>query len=212
MGRGWRPLGSPNVCSGLASPVKHLQAQLAAAELGQRDLAKKVGLKLKPRTPRLIAAALLRDQLAEELDQPLRPVSEAQLAFLEDLEYWAKPADPNPATYAVAYALIEILDARRSLEYLRILKPPAGDIVYLPSSRESRTAGEPLPPDRLRIISSIGKDGTVYFTGGGGAQAPIRAIEVLHSVEDESEEASEMRRTATAKPLVESKRWLASRR
>jgi hypothetical protein len=177
-------------------PVKHLKSRLAVATPAQRKLAEKLGVELKVRTPRLIAGALLRDRFAQELEQPVRSVSEAQLEFLGDLEYWSKRGDPKPSTYGVAYALIEILDARRSLEYLRVLKPCAGDVVYLPTSRERCGPGEPVASDRLRIISSIGNDGTIYFTGGGGAQAPIRAIEILHRVDEDGGVAKEARRVA----------------
>jgi len=177
-------------------PAKHLRSRLALATPAQRELAEKLGVELKARTPRLIAGAFLRDRLAEELEQPVRSVSEAQLEFLNDLEYWSRRGDPRPSTYSVAYGLIEILDARRSLEYLRALKPRAGDVVYLPTSRERRGPEEPVASDRLRVISSIGNDGTVYFTGGGGAQAPVRAIEILHRADEDSETAKEARRIA----------------
>lgn len=180
-------------------PVKSLQDRLTGATPAQRQLAEKLGVELKARTPRLIADAILRDRFAEELEQPVRPVSEAQLEFLADLEYWSKRGDPKPSTYAVAYALIEILDARRSIEHLRVLKPSAGDVVYLPNSRERRGPGESIASDRLRLVSSIGDDGTVYFTGGGGAQAPIRAIEILHPVAEDNEVAHEARRVAAGK-------------
>ena len=170
-------------------PSKHLRARLAAADPAQRALAEKLGLELKARTPRLIAAALLRDRFAEELDQQIRPVSEAQVEILDDLDFWAKRGDPKPTTYAVAYALIELLDARRSLEWLRLEKPRAGDLVFLRLGSDRRTPPGSVDIDRLRMVSSIGDDGTIYFTGGGGAQAPIRAVEVLHRANDQSAEA-----------------------
>jgi hypothetical protein len=150
-------------------------------------------VELKARTPRLIAAALLRDRFAEELDQPIRPVSEAQTEFLEDLDFWAKRGDPKPTTYAIAYALIELLDARRSLEFLRLKKPQAGDLVFLPLGSDRRKVDGSVDSTRLRMVSSIGNGGAVYFTGGGGAQAPIRAIEIVYRAEDQSAEAVKAR-------------------
>jgi hypothetical protein len=179
-------------------PVKHLRARLARANEEQRELAQKLGLELKTRTPRLLAAALLRDHLAFELDLPVRMPSEAQLEFIDDLQFWSKRGDLKPATRAIAHALIEILDARRSLEYLLAERPRAGDVVYLPLSSDRRELAKPIAPDRLCIVSSIGDDGTVYFAGGGGAQAPIRAVEVRYRADDQSETANEARRTATA--------------
>lgn len=174
-------------------PVKHLRARLAGADQQQRELAQKLGLELKARTPRLLAAALLRDHLALELDQPVGTPSEAQLEFINDLEFWAKRGDPKPNTYAIAHALIEILDARRSLEHLLAERPCTGDVVYLPLLSDRRKGKKSIAPDRLHVVSSIGKDGTVYFTGGGGARAPIRAVEVLHRVDDQSDEANKAR-------------------
>lgn len=174
-------------------PAKHLRSRLAAADPAQRALAEKLGVELKARTPRLIAAALLRDRFAEELDQPIRPVSEAQIEFLEDLDFWAKRGDPKPTTYAVAYALIELLDTRRSLEFLRLEKPEAGDLVFLPLGSDRRRLHGSVDSDRLRMVSSIGDDGAFYFTGGGGARAPIRAIEILYRANDQSAEAIKAR-------------------
>jgi hypothetical protein len=173
--------------------VKHLKARLATADPEQRALAEKLGMELGARTPRLAAAALLRDKLAAELDRPVRPVSEAQREFLEDLDYWNRRGDPKPSTYSVAYALIEILDARRSLDYLRLEKPRAGDLVFLPLRSDRRKPHGSIEIDRLRMVSSIGDDGTVYFAGGGGAQAPIRAVEVLHRADDQGAEALKAR-------------------
>jgi hypothetical protein len=152
-----------------------------------------LGMKLGARTPRLVAAAMLRDRLATELDHPIRPVSGAQIEFLKDLDDWTRRGDPKPSTYSVAYALIEILDARRSLDHLRLEKPRAGDLAFLPLRSDRRKPQVSVATDRLRMISSIGDDGTVYFTGGGGAQAPIRAVEILHRAGDRSVEAVKAR-------------------
>lgn len=175
------------------APAKHLRERLAKATPEQHRLAEKLGIKLKSRTPKLIASALLRDQVSRELGESVRAVSDFQQAFLDDLDFWAKRGDPKPTTYAVAYALIEVLSARRSLDYLCALKPRAGDVVYLPGSRDRREPETPIAADRLRLVSSIGDEGTVYFTGGGGAQAPIQAVEILHSVNDRSNEAKQAR-------------------
>lgn len=148
--------------------AKRLRSRLARATKEQRVLARSVGLNLKATTPNLIAAAQLRDHLASALDEPVRPPSFEQRELIDELSNWQMPSDPSPQTHAVAHAVIDLLEARRELEALEAFKPARGDIAYEWSWWKDRPPGE-VDEDRLRVISSVTGDGTVYFSGGGGA-------------------------------------------
>lgn len=180
--------------------AKRLRSRLARATKEQRVLAQSVGLNLKAATPNLIAAAKLRDHLAAALDEPVRPPSFEQLELIEELRDWHTASDPRPQTHAVAHAVIDLLEARRELEALEAFKPATGDIAYEWSWWKDRPPGE-VDEDRLRVISSIGDDGVVYFSGGGGRRARASRIEVLFRSGDESPNATEARKMAEAGAL-----------
>lgn len=184
--------------------AQYLGSRLGRATKEQHALAQAVGLPLKAATPGLIAAAHLRDHLAAVLDEPVRPPSFEQLELIEELSGWKKASDPRPQTHAVAHAVIDLLEVRRELEALKAFKPAKGDIAYEWSWWKDRTPGE-VDEDRLRLISSIGDDGIVYFSGGGGWRARASRIEILFRAGDDA------RRQSRYEAQQRLQRWSISR-
>jgi Shedu protein SduA, C-terminal len=180
--------------------MRYLRSRVARATKEQHALAGSVGLELKATTPRLIAAAELRDHLANQLDESVRLPSFEQLELIEELSNWRKSSDPKPQTHAMAHAVIDLLEARRELEAISALKPARGDIVYGWSWWKDRRSNE-VDQDRYRLISSVSDDGTVHFVGGGGRRARASQIEILFRADDKDPKAVAARRAAEAAAL-----------
>jgi hypothetical protein len=140
----------------------------------------------------LLAAALLRERLAEDLLEPEREPSSSQLEYLGDLDFWAKPREPRPDTALMASALIRLREARRTLQWLCMIKPCRGDVVVEFRRSDMRDDGDQ-DPDRQRLVASVGEDGVVHFAGGGGHRARVTRLEMRYRVGDASPQAEKAR-------------------
>lgn len=121
----------------------------------QRDLGVLAGILLSPRTPRIVAAAMLRAALRHELNLPApRPISSR---YDERIRALRRPHDPliSSQTEEEAEAWVNFLRLARRRESLVDLKIQEGDIV-------KTTEGV------LAEVSSIGQEGRVFFKGGQG--------------------------------------------
>lgn len=168
-----------------SDPVRLLRKRIEVASPIQIELAKQLNVRIQRRAPKLIAAAVLSETLAEPLclgDES--PPSAGQLSFLDDLaDYLQRDFDP-PASRRLASAWIQVLSIERAIEALTTLQLQRGDIV--------RRISE--PDDDLAEVVSIGDDGTVYL--GLGRRASPHQIEVVGRVDDPSLEAAFLRQEA----------------
>jgi hypothetical protein len=138
--------------------TRKLEEETGPATPHQTALAKKVGVTFPARTPKAIAASLLRTALASELDlglvRPVRHSTEHRLkALRRETKLAVKPANQDEALAWMVY----LWQVRRK-KLLLTLKPDTGDIVRL-------SGGE------LCEVSSVGDDGRLYFKGGRGNRA-----------------------------------------
>lgn len=121
----------------------------------QQALARLAKIKIPRNTPRLVAAALLRIALRDELDLHPRlegsTADEESLAALqeEDVDF-SESATPEERWAHRAHDYI--LQRIAAHEKLRLV---SGDLVLLADKKPAE-------------VSSIGKDGRVYFKGGAG--------------------------------------------
>ncbi len=135
--------------------VERLNEAAEEATAEQLNLAKIVGLAIPPKSPAIVAAALLRVALSKELHLPSEsPVSEHFGDRLKGLRGESKHKI-KPQSDQEAAAWVEYLRLVRRKRVLSELKPDAGDVVKL-------SDGEKIE------VSSIGPDGRVYFKGGRG--------------------------------------------
>lgn len=148
------------------------------------------------KAPGLVVAAMLRDALGAMIDAPPRPASIEQMEYLSDLSAWSTPDDPQPSTHAITSALIAVLETRRALECLEALQLCTGDVVVEWRRLDLRDDDE-IDPQRLRMVTSIGDDGTVYFQGGGGRRARVHRLDVVHRADEDSDAARKARGHAT---------------
>jgi hypothetical protein len=144
----------------------------------------------------LVAAAELSDHLGALIGHAPSSPSAEQAEYLADLGPWSQHGDPTPTTRATASSWIDVLLARRALEALKAQKPAAGDIVVEWRHSDGRQWPHELPPERRRIVASVGEDGMVYFRGGGGRRAPAFRIDVIYRADDVSQPAQEARHLA----------------
>jgi hypothetical protein len=154
----------------------------------QRDLAENLGIVL-PSVPGRIAAAILREALAEplRLDRQTEPRF-GQMEFLADIVEEIDGVEVDGlvplATANQASAWIDVMLARRALRALEELEPTAGDVV-----RGGRD-------DRLGIVSSISGDGRVNLRGLWGRGLDPHRLSVVARATDLSDEADGLRAEA----------------
>jgi hypothetical protein len=186
-------------------PAAALRARLRPVYPEQRALAAKVELRLGSRTPALVAAAELSDHLGALIGHPVASPTIEQDEYLADLRAWSKSGERTPATRATAGAWIKVLASRRALEALKTLKPTVNDIVVEWRYNDRRRSPAELPPERRRIVASVGVDGTVYFRGGRGRRAPAHRIDVLYRADDHSSDAEDARTLAAREATARSR-------
>jgi len=121
----------------------------------QLELANNVSLVIPKNTPKLVAAAMLRQRLFDELQLP--PTQSVSENLVDRIKALRKKTDPliQPKTNAEASAWISHLYLVRRKERMMALKLNSGDLVRMDS-------GETVE------VSSIGLDGRVYLKGGHG--------------------------------------------
>jgi hypothetical protein len=167
---------------------KVLAAVTTCVTKEQQELAKLAGINLPSNTPKVVAAALLRVALAEQLGLvPSNALTDRYEARIEALRPVSGPAiAPKTDEEAAAWLLYLRLVRRR--ESLIRLKLEEGDVV------ETNDGA-------LAEISSIGEDGRVFFKGGRGFRAWPDTISLVARRDDDSQSArmaqQEARNTAT---------------
>lgn len=148
-------------------PIRLLAEGNGCATREQRDLATLLDMQFKRDEPRKIATARLEVEPAIH-GRVASAATEAQLVFLREIA--PEDASLEGITRRVASAWIDYYLAERSIDALRRLQPQRGDRV-VKSELVSLTDQASLPRTSSHTVSSIGADGRVYFTGGGGAGA-----------------------------------------
>lgn len=138
--------------------IEQLAAAVQETTADQVELAAQIGLTIPPNNPGIVAAALLRVALFEELHLPAEsPVSDHFRSRLKSLRTETK-LKVSPKNDEEAAALVKFLRLLRRKRCLTKHRPTAGDVVSLPDGEKAE-------------VSSIGPDGRVYFKGGRGYRA-----------------------------------------
>jgi hypothetical protein len=160
-----------------------LTAATVTATPQQRELGRHARISIPPTTPKIVAAVMLRIGLSEELNLP--PQRSLSGRYDARLQILRRPYDPpiSPRNDEEAEAWVIYLRLVRRRESLSALELNEGDVV-------ETVAGE------IAEVSSIGRDGRVYFKGGGGFGAWPDLISVLARKADGSASAAEARRQA----------------
>jgi hypothetical protein len=182
---------------GYEAAVKHLRRRVRNATREQRDLAAAHGLPISTRTPFLVAGAQLSDQLAEVLGTDPLPATEGRLEYLADLVAEEDIKPPSAASAGVVQAWIDHLLARRTLTGLLEVRPEPGDVVYLRRRGETTPRAEDVDAERVRMVSSVDRDGRVHFRGPGQRAWPD-AISLLCRADATGEQADKWRDQALA--------------
>lgn len=176
--------------------IASLEKAIGPVSKQQLQLASFIGIPLQKKTPKLLAAALLKTAVYQEIDiaSPLG-LKDHQRARIKVLKR-SQDFDFSPSSDIEGEALIKYLRLVRRCEHLRKLRIQKGDIV------ETKTGV-------VAEVSSIGEDGRIYFTGGKGAGAWPDLISVRSRLGDSSIRAQEARRQAenTAALRVNRTRW-----
>jgi hypothetical protein len=162
---------------------KELAAATGSATPKQQELGEFAGRSVSPSMPRIVAAAMLRLALAEELNLSApRPISDRYKARLQILQQSSDPSI-SPQTEEEAEAWVTYLRLVRRRESLAKLKLHEGDIVQ---TKDGEVAE----------VSSIGQDGRVFFRGGRGFGSWPDLISVVARRDEHSDSATEARRQA----------------
>lgn len=155
----------------VAARLRQLGAQPTAEQL---RLARMLDLPVNEKTPRPVAAALLRRHLREvlELKSP-DPVTNGARRYLEDLADQTDSKIPSEIEDGEeADSWVDVLHARRAASRLEILKPEPGDIVQVKTK----------DGERLAEVASISSDGQLNFRGGYGYRARPHNVEMVARV------------------------------
>ena len=148
-------------------PVRLLQIATGSATPAQLALAHQVRLILTGREPHNVVAVLLEDHLKPSIwGSTPDSASDRQRAFLQTLG--ATGAEQPDLSKAVASAWIDHHLSLRTIESLRALRIVTGDKVIKRSIWTDPTTGELHEATYGFTVSSIGRDGLVYFRGGNG--------------------------------------------
>ncbi len=167
------------------------------ASTKQQQLGKLADVPISRHTPRIVAAAMLRIALNEELALPAaRPVSEWLISRLRILHQTSDPPiSPQTEEEAEAWVThLRLIARRESLSNLQVCE---GDIV---ETKDGEVA----------LVSSIGRDGRVYFKGGRGFGSWPDLVSIVSRRDDQSQSA---RRQAenTASRHSTSSQWSMAR-
>lgn len=161
-----------------------ISAAMRDATREQLELARTASLRLDASTPSIIAAALLRLRLCEQLKMSVKTDSprETTIEWIQELWQGAEPPIV-PETQEEADAWVDYLFLARNRESIRQLQLSEGDVVATSDGL-------------LAEVSSIGDDGRVYFRGGCGFKAWPDRLALVARTDDRSVEASDARRQA----------------
>ena len=146
--------------------VKFLDQQTKSASASQRALAGHLGARLPANTPRIVASAKLRGWLADDLRLP-NGDSGVPEWLLEQLAATTKALGrkrlPTYENLAEAEAWLEHFDLCNNLASIRQLQVAEGDLVL--------HLGKP------QLVSSIDRQGRIWFKGGRGSRAWATSVE-----------------------------------
>jgi hypothetical protein len=172
------------VFSNWKDAVKSLEIASQPVTDKQLEIAKTAGITIPPKTPSVVAAAMLRVALFEELDlDPAHQPSDYSTSALEQFGTKAKQAD-KPKNEDEAKAWLSYFRFQQRLKCHKELKLETGDIVKL---------GE----FEFAEVSSIDAEGRVFFKGGHGARTwPDFIVSVEARNADDSSTAIDVRRNA----------------
>jgi Shedu protein SduA, C-terminal len=164
--------------------VATLHSVLTNATSEQKRIIELLDIEISNDLPHLVVAAKLRDYLADVMAFP--PPTEPQSRALSLIKFLKKDHDGNiePQTNSEAEAWGHYLSLLRRAEHLERIKIETGDVVEIPTK------------NRFAEISSIGKNGRVYFKGGYGAGSWPDLLIVHAKVNDNSPDAKKMREKA----------------
>lgn len=149
----------------------------------QKNIFELIGVDLSLHTPKLIADSILRLKLNSDLDLGVpRAMSEGQCFRIGEL---SKTSDFqfHPKTFIEAEAYIDYLRLMRRAESIKKLQLRGGDIV--------RTID-----GDVAEISSMGKEGRVYFKGGRGFGSWPDLLSIIARSSDYSDEAKAAKKEA----------------
>ena len=154
--------------------LRDLATQPTAEQL---RLARTLGLPVNEKTPRPVAAAILRRHLRGALELPTPDAAtDGAIEYIEDLAEQTgskMPSDIEDSEEGDAW--VEVFHARRAADSLDLLQPTPGDIVQVATK----------DGDRLGEVASISTDGQLNFRGGYPSWANlVRSGSALDRVED----------------------------
>ncbi|WP_433374286.1 Shedu anti-phage system protein SduA domain-containing protein [Actinoplanes sp. CA-142083] len=138
----------------------------------QLKLAKDLGLtSIDDKTPTAVALARLNRELQKPLQlatpKPVSPPSLELLYQLEDQLGLPRTAAADLPDQSEVSAWIHVRYDQRTIRGLRDLQPRPGDILSLI-----------MDPDVQMEVSSVGKDGQIYFRGGLGRRARPHQVQL----------------------------------
>ena len=157
--------------------VAELSKELVAATPRQLEVGQLLGVEIRPRLPRGVAAARLKSALGPELGTQIRDPSEEQIDLLRELAGKIQRRVPTCATSIEADAWIRDYLCRLRIASLEKLMLTTGDVVL---SVDGLRSG-------LFQVSSIGRVGRVHFRGASGAWPD--KLDVVARAGDDSHEA-----------------------
>ena len=166
--------------------VAAIRRTIARCDEDSRAFASSVGVELPESLPQLVAAARVRSAVDSHFGVAPRKSTDAQQEIMAELAATMSVAIPAAAdSYEEAEAWIRCLCLKQRLQSLEQLRLARGDVVSRnPSAR------------RFDEVSSIGDDGTVYFTGGRGARAWPDQLTMVAPHGDNSADSTQARQIA----------------
>lgn len=166
-------------------PAAALSQALGTPSAAQIALARLVGMPLTGQEPRVVVAAALEDHLAPAIrGTEARPPSEKQLMFLASLCADAHFSELESLTFRSASAWIDYFLGLKTLAALRNLRLARGDTVEHRRPFRHPTTGEEVLSVYVFEVSSIRKDGLVFFRGGNGKCGWPSALSLIHRSSD----------------------------
>jgi hypothetical protein len=171
----------------------------------QLSMAEAAGIKIKLSTPRLVAAAVLKAALDEPLDLRQRERGELSAPspeLEEDVRHVVEraglaPVEPGTVVEARGWRRLGWLIVRR--EAIQSLRPVSGDIV------------QAWPHSDPQEVSSLSKDGRLFFRGGRTSAWPDR-VKSLAPLNESGAAAEQLRKEArnTATKFRHDMKWSLS--
>jgi hypothetical protein len=159
----------------VVTTLRDLATQPTAEQL---RLARMLDLPIKKKTPKPVAAALLRRHLRQELElSASSPVTDGAIEYLEDLAEQTSSKMPGELEDREEVdAWVEVFHALRAANHLDLLQPAQGDVVKF-ATKDGERFGE---------VASISADGRLNFRGGYGYRARPHRVEMVARVTQSS--------------------------